>query len=151
MVLMGDEYGHTKEGNNNPWCQDSKLNWFLWNISSPLTSFYKKLIEIRKMRHILKDHTFLDPKDITWHGHMPHSPNWGKESRFIAYTLKNSLYIAFNASHKQADITLPAPHNTSIWIKLVDTKEQDITNTPLTENSYTMQPHTALILESSLL
>ena len=31
MILMGDEYGHSRKGNNNPWCQDNELNWFLWN------------------------------------------------------------------------------------------------------------------------
>ena len=31
MILMGDEYGHTRKGNNNAWCQDNDLNWFLWD------------------------------------------------------------------------------------------------------------------------
>ncbi|MCP5492747.1 MAG: hypothetical protein H7A40_06890 [Chlamydiales bacterium] len=31
MLLMGDEYGHTRKGNNNAWCQDNELNWFLWD------------------------------------------------------------------------------------------------------------------------
>src|SRR5690606_18241202 len=31
MLLMGDEYGHTRLGNNNPYVQDNEINWFLWN------------------------------------------------------------------------------------------------------------------------
>ena len=31
MLFMGDEYGHTRRGNNNAWCQDNQLNWFLWD------------------------------------------------------------------------------------------------------------------------
>ena len=31
MLLMGDEYGHTRKGNNNAWCQDNELNYFLWD------------------------------------------------------------------------------------------------------------------------
>jgi pullulanase/glycogen debranching enzyme len=31
MITMGDEYGHTKLGNNNTYCHDSELNWFNWD------------------------------------------------------------------------------------------------------------------------
>ena len=31
MLVMGDEYGHTRHGNNNTYCQDNALNWFLWD------------------------------------------------------------------------------------------------------------------------
>lgn len=27
---MGDEYGHSKSGNNNTYCHDSALNWVDW-------------------------------------------------------------------------------------------------------------------------
>lgn len=30
MLLMGDEYGHSKGGNNNTYCHDDELNWFNW-------------------------------------------------------------------------------------------------------------------------
>lgn len=31
MLLMGDEYGHSKGGNNNTYCHDGELNWFDWH------------------------------------------------------------------------------------------------------------------------
>jgi pullulanase/glycogen debranching enzyme len=30
MLQMGDEYGHSKNGNNNTYCHDSPLNWVDW-------------------------------------------------------------------------------------------------------------------------
>ena len=30
MIHMGDEYGHSKCGNNNTYCHDSPLNWLNW-------------------------------------------------------------------------------------------------------------------------
>lgn len=30
MIRMGDEVGHTADGNNNVWCQDNALNWLQW-------------------------------------------------------------------------------------------------------------------------
>lgn len=31
MLQMGDEYGHSKLGNNNTYCHDSDLNWVDWS------------------------------------------------------------------------------------------------------------------------
>ncbi len=30
MVLGGDEFGRTQDGNNNAYCQDNAINWFDW-------------------------------------------------------------------------------------------------------------------------
>ena len=30
MLLGGDELGRTQHGNNNAWCQDNELSWYLW-------------------------------------------------------------------------------------------------------------------------
>ncbi len=51
MINMGDEYGHTKLGNNNTWCQDNELNWFFWSeleTSSSLVHFWKLMIDFRQ-------------------------------------------------------------------------------------------------------
>lgn len=33
MLLAGDEFGNTQDGNNNPYCHDSELTWLGWNQS----------------------------------------------------------------------------------------------------------------------
>src|SRR5213076_3255348 len=33
MLLGGDEFGRTQQGNNNAWCQDSEISWFDWDLS----------------------------------------------------------------------------------------------------------------------
>ena len=30
MLLGGDEFGRSQQGNNNAWCQDNELSWFDW-------------------------------------------------------------------------------------------------------------------------
>ncbi|NGX30107.1 MAG: hypothetical protein KR126chlam4_00681 [Candidatus Anoxychlamydiales bacterium] len=47
MLFMGDEYLHTKNGNNNTWCQDNSLNYFLWDSKKKLFEFIKSLIKFR--------------------------------------------------------------------------------------------------------
>ena len=54
MLLMGDEYGHTRNGNNNAWCQDNELNWFLWDeldANRDWYNFVKDRIIKQKARH----------------------------------------------------------------------------------------------------
>ena len=30
MLLAGDEFGRTQEGNNNAYCQDNEISWLDW-------------------------------------------------------------------------------------------------------------------------
>ena len=32
MMLGGDEFGRTQQGNNNAYCQDSDISWFDWDL-----------------------------------------------------------------------------------------------------------------------
>jgi isoamylase len=109
MFLMGDEYGHTRRGNNNPWCQDNELNWFLWEKSNPeLHSYVQRLIQFRKKEPLLKKEIFLTDKDITWHGVIPLQPNWHDEKPFLAFTLGDKIYAAFNCTKETLQVKLPA-------------------------------------------
>ncbi len=163
MVLMGDEYQHTRLGNNNVWCQDNELNWFQWDLLKKNKSFFRfftHCIKLRKNNPLLRRTSFLDEKDIEWHGHKPLAQNWGETSRFVAYTLKDphnkhSLYIAFNAHFEEAPITLPSPPKGKRWYRLVDTSlasphdiEDDPTSKPALNKLYTLPAHAALVLKS---
>ena len=52
MLYMGDEYGHTKCGNNNTYCHDNWMNWMNWDEANDplagegLTRFTLSLIHI---------------------------------------------------------------------------------------------------------
>lgn len=115
MMLMGDEYGHTRRGNNNPWCQDNDLNWFQWSqleANRDLFRFDRLLIQLRKSNQVLRLGRFLTNADVTWHGLMPFQPNWSDASRFVAFTLHGvngeaDLYVAFNAYHQSKVVELP--------------------------------------------
>jgi isoamylase/glycogen operon protein len=129
MMLMGDEYGHTRGGNNNSWCHDGPLNAFLWNQlaqEQELFRFFKSLIAFRKSHALLQRTEFLQPADIDWHGMTPFEPDWSFSSRFVAYTLKdrvkeNHLYIAFNATSTRPTLQLPAAPPHKKWYRIVDT------------------------------
>lgn len=142
MILMGDEYGHTHLGNNNPWCHDGPLNAFQWSMlaqNQELFRFFKSMIVFRKSNPLLRRTEFLKPEDIDWHGTTPFEPNWGSSSRFVAYALKDPvkeehLYIAFNATPTRPTVQLPPLSAHKKWYRLVDTSfdfPHDYIDTPM--------------------
>jgi isoamylase len=133
LLLMGDEYGHTKEGNNNSWCQDNELNYFLWDKLAENSAFYRyysQLIQFRKQHALLRRSRFLTLDDVEWHGLKPRHPDWGSQNplsnRFIAFTLfdkkeQHDLYIAFNAQEKAVELEIPKPTDNFRWHWVVNT------------------------------
>lgn len=110
LITMGDEYGHTKQGNNNTWCQDNALSWFDWQeLESNRALFYtvKNLIRLRKSLSAYFNAQFPDDSEITWHGIHPFEPNWDKEDHLVAFTLLGKIYVAFNASSEPQKLHLP--------------------------------------------
>ena len=33
MLLAGDEFGRTQNGNNNAYCQDNEISWLDWKLA----------------------------------------------------------------------------------------------------------------------
>jgi len=133
MFYMGDEYGHTRNGNNNPYVQDNELNWFLWDKKNPaMFRFIQDLIAFRKSEGLGKNR-FLTNADITWHTDF--------KGRFVAFSTK-TLYAAFNANWQPKEIELP-PGN---WHLVVDTKDPWLFQTKGPEIKKTeLLPYSALI------
>lgn len=107
MLTMGDEYGHTKGGNNNTYCHDSELNWFDWDAlgadKDGFARFVRQLVRLRRSSPLLRRAGYVGEGDVTWHGEQPNTPDWSEASRLVAYTLHDDndasgrdLYIAFN-------------------------------------------------------
>lgn len=143
MLLMGDEYGHTRKGNNNAWCQDNNLNYFLWNElkkNKGMHRFFCKMIHFRKDNPCLREKYFLKKSDITWH--------CPKQEGVIAYSLKNKLLIAFNATSQPFELQVP----NSRYQRLIDTScpsPEDFLKKPISiSRVYSINPHSAIILKN---
>lgn len=130
MVTMGDEYGHSKGGNNNTYCHDSQMNYFRWDQMDAdptgFNRFYRCLLNFRRECESLGAEDFPTAERLAWHGVTPNEPDWSSTSRFIALTLKDKvkgeLYIAFNASHKPVMAVLPDRWGCQ-WTPVVDTSK----------------------------
>jgi isoamylase len=77
MMLAGDEFGRTQQGNNNAYCQDNEISWLNWDLADKGKSLIRVGAEADRLRHkyaILRRNRFLtgaydeelEVKDLTW-------------------------------------------------------------------------------------
>ena len=77
MILGGDEFGRTQQGNNNAYCQDNEISWFDWEWDDrhrDLFEFTQMLIRTRHEYPVLHRRKFFqgrrirgtDITDIRW-------------------------------------------------------------------------------------
>ncbi|MGJ7557663.1 glycogen debranching protein GlgX [Variovorax sp. RB3P1] len=92
MLLAGDEFGRTQQGNNNAYCQDSEISWVDWTTAEDeagraLAEFSARLLALRKELPVLRRNRFLagaffediGVKDSTWFtpaGEEMQAPHW---------------------------------------------------------------------------
>ncbi|HEY0844261.1 MAG TPA: glycogen debranching protein GlgX [Noviherbaspirillum sp.] len=72
MLLGGDEFGRTQNGNNNPYCQDSEISWFDWSLieteaGKALLDFTRRCIAARRILPRLRSTRFLASNMRTLH------------------------------------------------------------------------------------
>ncbi|WP_428671557.1 glycogen debranching protein GlgX [Reyranella sp.] len=68
MLLAGDEFGRTQNGNNNAYAQDNETSWIDWTMADSdegrlLTDFVARVIALRHEHPILRCAAFLHGKD----------------------------------------------------------------------------------------
>lgn len=133
LIFMGDEFGNSQRGNNNPYCQDNETAWLNWKDlekNRDLYSFMEKLVSLRKEHPILRqgkelrimDYLSCGYPDLSYHGEAAWRPALDYNSRQVGimycgkYARRrkgeedNYFYIALNmhwAPHKFAMPKLP--------------------------------------------
>ncbi len=103
MLTAGDEFGHSKGGNNNSWCQDNKTNWLNWELlekNKGLFRFVQQCISLRKEHPLFQRTNFFDPPppyenqeisghtpEIIWQSLVPGQQDWTAGCHTLAFLL----------------------------------------------------------------
>lgn len=128
MLHMGDEYGHTKAGNNNTYCHDGPLNWFDWRAAAAdaggLRRFVAALAHLRARHPELRRTSYVQDGEIEWHGAAPGEPDWSADARLVAASLRRGdgggLFVAFSNAHVPSVVGVPEWAGRE-WVVVVDT------------------------------
>ena len=140
FIFSGDEFGNSRLGNNNCYCQDNETGWVNWknnHFSNELLAAAQFFIKLRKSHPILhmeKELQIMDSigcgyPDISYHGIEAWKPDFSYISRIAGILLcgkyapvgDDSFYIACNMHWESHELALPNPEKYKIWIKIADT------------------------------
>ena len=152
MLVAGDEFGRTQQGNNNAYCQDNEISWLHWDkADNEFLEFTRNIIKLRK------DHpTFcrrrwfqgqpikgVGLEDIAWFmpdGSEMSEEHWNNDfAKSLAIFLNgrglhavgakgqnimdDSFYLIFNAHHEPLDFKLPTSKYGKSWDLVLDTSK----------------------------
>ena len=164
MLLMGDEFGRSQQGNNNAYCIDSPLTWVDWNLLESnhlLFEFTQQLIAFRHSHPCLRinDFTHNGSKyfpSCSFHGTSPWQVNWSEEAKQLAWLMscepsENSdadiVYVATNTAHYATWFDLPSLPNEYEWCLNFNTGD---TQSPVTKESSPFKEQGILVGERSV-
>ncbi|MCR5735998.1 MAG: hypothetical protein K6G22_15470 [Lachnospiraceae bacterium] len=142
VILSGDEFMNTRNGNNNPYCQDNAISWIKWKKSREtelFESFVKSVIRLRTAHPIL--HMCHEPKlidtlscgypDLSYHAEAAWYPKFYNHIRNIGmmycgmYAKREDgkdddfFYIAYNMHWEEHSYALPKLPEGLKWRALV--------------------------------
>jgi isoamylase len=152
MMLAGDEFQRTQQGNNNAYCQDNKLSWVDWSLAEEhkgMIDFVRKLTSLRSKYAVLRRNLFLNGayneelrvKDVTWihpSGKEMTDETWRDAGlRCIGMLIDGraqmtgirergseaTLLLVFNGHHEPGKFVLPAPVDGEKWQLQLDTSD----------------------------
>lgn len=127
LLFAGDEFGHTKRGNNNAYCQDNEISWLNWRLTKEKKeqlAFVKQLIAFRREHSILSggrilrgsDWKNIGMPDVSFHGVRLWQPDYAPYSRTVSVLFcgaygqaerEEDLYLLFNMHWEELRFALP--------------------------------------------
>ncbi|MFM2042677.1 MAG: glycogen debranching enzyme GlgX [Pseudomonadota bacterium] len=156
MLLAGDEFGRSQQGNNNAYCQDNAVSWLDWEGVDPagqrLARFVRRLIQLRQAHPLLRRSRFftgavddaVGVKDVTWltpAGVEKMSEQWqDPNARCLGMMLdgrarptalpnpgtERTLLLIINSHHDVVPFILPTVPGGEAWTVLLDTARPDL-------------------------
>ncbi|TLV02099.1 glycogen debranching protein GlgX [Dyadobacter luticola] len=155
MLVAGDEWGRTQQGNNNAYCQDNEISWLDWNkVDEQQLTFTQQLIAFIKSHPSFQRRRWFqdmpvkgsDIKDIMWFlpdGNVIPEESWGEANAGPFSVFLNGLgircvnmdgqklyddhfHIIFNPTEESIEFQMPSEECGACWRVVIDTSESFI-------------------------
>ncbi|HOE66113.1 MAG TPA: glycogen debranching protein GlgX [Candidatus Hydrogenedentes bacterium] len=123
MILGGDEFGRTQQGNNNAYCQDNEISWYDWTLltqNEELHRFCTEMIRFRSDNPAFQRERYFTglpsvlgaEPDILWFDPHGDRQTWENEDPRLGLLINGTendgvwLYLMFNPTSKRASFRL---------------------------------------------
>jgi glycogen operon protein len=168
MLLGGDEFGRTQQGNNNAYCQDNDVSWLDWTLAGSeagvgLSHFFGRAAALRRAHPTLRSANYLHGQDfplpgvadVAWFGQdgQPMRPeDWqDPEGRVLALRRAARVdggvevtLLLLNSAAEDQDVALPEP--AFLWRLVLDSAEPEGEERVLQGATDTVGRHSARLL-----
>lgn len=170
LIHAGDEFGQSRLGNNNPYCQDNPTNWLDWRLierNRELYDFARYAIQFRKQHPVFHQGTALRQMDyrsvgipdISFHGEnawRPESENFRRQLGVMyagAYAGDDTFLVLYNMHWEKHSFLLAHPPLGMKWAAVIDTAMEETNGIypeerRLLEERYTVEPRSIVVLKA---
>ncbi|MDQ2851466.1 MAG: glycogen debranching protein GlgX [Actinomycetota bacterium] len=146
MLTGGDEFGRTQHGNNNPYCQNSEISWYDWDLApwqSALNHTVRHLVQIRRDHPVLRQRHFFPGGPVEgqtlpalhWHaadGQILTADQWNNgRTRTMSVVFDGAavgddrLLLLFHGGAAESAVTLPDQSGIAAWELLWDSRFEE--------------------------
>jgi isoamylase len=171
LLLGGDEFARSQNGNNNAYCQDNELTWFDWSAvpkHSDLVDFTARLCRLRHEHPVFRRRQFFHGTpaadstrdDLDWYrpDGMEMTPqDWSASfARAVTMALSGAtgdptrpddpFLILINAWWEQLNFTVPEPLRDFSWQVEIDTADPAISGRAIDPSAAFTLPGRSLTL-----
>ena len=148
MLLAGDEFGNSQNGNNNAYCQDNEISWLNWHLletNRDIYEFVKYMIAFRKAHPVF--HLPVEPKnidylvcghpDVSYHGVKTWCPEFenfrrqlgilycGEYGRKVDGSSDDYFFVAYNMHWEPHEFDLPKLPKGMRWTLCINTDDME--------------------------
>lgn len=138
LIMAGDEFGNTQDGNNNPYCQDNDISYINWKntaYSREILEFARTMIAFRKRHGVFRrreplrdmDYHACGYPDISYHGTNAWIADFENYVRNVGilycgqYADDDFIYVIYNMHWEKHMMALPGLPEHYNWRCVCDT------------------------------
>ncbi|MGN0141470.1 MAG: alpha-amylase family glycosyl hydrolase [Roseburia sp.] len=144
LLLAGDEFANSQNGNNNAYCQDNRIGWLNWKNEEKyawLTEYVGHLTAFRRNHPFLaadspmrfSDYKNVGFPDLSYHGEKAWISSFSLDKQAVGMfycgeygvkedgTPEDDVYIGYNFHHMWCGLALPKLSEKKKWHLVMDT------------------------------
>lgn len=145
MLVAGDEFRRTQNGNNNAYCQDNEVSWLNWDFveqHGELMQFCRALIHFRRTQPTVRRQQFLTGvpnadgwSDVSWYNARGTAVDWHEDELPIICLLSapgvdedpkgisRDVLLLINSGSRECKFLIPTIAKSKTWRLFIDTSK----------------------------
>jgi glycogen operon protein len=174
MLLAGDEFGQSQDGNNNAYCQDNALSWLDWSLlqseaGREMHDFVARLLALRHANPLLRvdyfqhaqrefapglrdvfwfDERGCELQELDWHNTNARLLGLRRAALQDDGRRVGAIILLTNSDSATHEFHLPGPDLD--YALLVDTARPAISDEPVVDNRVAVAAHSLVLLVGNL-